>query len=127
MKTLRHLILSLGLLTLAFGAGAETAPYDDAKFKALSAQDKPVLLVMHADWCPTCRAQEPVVQQLTGTPEFKAYTVLKVDFDNQKDVVRAHRVPYQSTLIVFRKGEERGRSTAETRPEAIAALLRKGL
>ena len=51
--------------------------------------------------------------------------MFKVDFDSQKDVVRAMGAQMQSTLIVFRGKDERGRSTGQTDPGVIRALLDK--
>jgi hypothetical protein len=62
-----------------------------------------------------------------NTPEFKDYTVLRVNFDTQKDVRKALRVPNQSTLIVYRGKREVARSTGDTSKDSIAASLRKGL
>ena len=54
-------------------------------------------------------------------------TILKVNFDKQKDVLRTFRVAQQSTFIVYRGKEEVARSTGDTRKDSIAATLRKGL
>jgi hypothetical protein len=50
-----------------------------------------------------------------------------VDFDSRKGVVQSFGAKYQSTLIVFRGGQEVGRSTADTDRATIAALLRRAL
>jgi thioredoxin 1 len=58
---------------------------------------------------------------------FKRITLLRMDFDQQKEAVRAFGVEYQSTLIVFKDGREVGRSTAEQSPVRIAELLQLSL
>lgn len=122
MKLLRCLFLLVLLLpALAHATGT---PYTQAGFDALQQAGRPILLVVHADWCPTCRAQAPILDRLLQKPEFSAVTALRVDYDTQKPVVRAFKVPYQSTLIVFRGGAEVARSTAETQPDKLEALLR---
>ncbi|WP_234841702.1 TlpA family protein disulfide reductase [Sinorhizobium meliloti] len=52
-----------------------------------------------ASWCPTCAAQEPIIEKLTSSPEFSSVTVFKVAFDKQKDVVQALGPQRRSTLI----------------------------
>lgn len=118
------------LLTTAFLTGSVFAaeqPYSQSAFEQLQRQGKPVLLVLHADWCSTCAVQEAVVDDLLRTPQLAAITALRVDFDNQKAVVKALKVRYQSTLIVFKGGKEVGRSTGDTSKEGIVALLQKAI
>ncbi len=113
-------------LSLAVTAhAAETKPFDQATFQALQAAGKPILIDVYADWCPTCKAQEPIVSELLTRLQFAGYTRLKVNFDTQKDVRRIFGVSQQSTFIVFRGGKELGRSTGDTRRESIALLLGK--
>jgi len=52
---------------------------------------------------------------------------LRVDFDQQKPVVKAFKADRQSTLIVFKDGREVGRSLGDTSEEGIAGLLKKAL
>jgi len=123
----RTLIVAFSLLAAATSFAAETKPFDQATFAALQAAGKPVLVDVYADWCPTCKAQEPLISALIGSAEFKDYTVLRVNFDTQKDVRKVLNVPNQSTLIVYRGKLEVSRSTGDTSKESIAAALRKGL
>ena len=128
MKTvIRSLLAALSLL-LAIGAfAAETKAFDQATFESLQAANKPVLIDVYADWCPTCKQQAPIVSGLMASPEFKDYTVLKVNFDTQKDVRRALRVSEQSTFIVYRGKQEVARTIGDTSKESIATTLRKAL
>lgn len=125
LQLLRSLIL-LPLLFISLAHGANAA-FDAAKFDALGKEGKPVLIAIHADWCPTCKAQEPIVAELLKTTEFKGITAFRVDFDGQKDAVKRFKATMQSTLIVFKGGKEVGRSTGDTKKDSIAALLRKAI
>lgn len=116
----------LALLPLVPVAQAATGqPFETAPFDAARKAGKPVLVMVYAEWCPTCRKQDPAVDALIKTPEFAGFEVFRVDFDMQDDVLEAFKVRKQSTLIVFKGQKEVARSTGETRPEAIAELLRK--
>lgn len=123
-KLLRTLMLVMPLLAGGSALAAETA-FDQASFDKLQKEGKPILLGIHADWCPTCRAQAPIISELLNTPELQGITALRVDFDKQKSVVKHFKAQYQSTLIVFKGGKEVGRSTGDTNKESIAALLKK--
>lgn len=124
-KFIRSLIL-LQFLAAGTALAADQA-FDQAAFDTLQQQGKPILVMIHADWCPTCKAQEPIIGELLKNPELQPITAQRVDFDKQKTVVKAFKVQYQSTLIVFKGGKEVGRSTGDTRKDSIAALLRKAL
>ena len=126
MKTFRSVWLLLALL-FPLVSHAVGEPYTQDKLDALNRSGKPALVFIHADWCPTCRAQDAVLEKLLPTNEFKPITTLLVDFDTQKPVVKAFGVQYQSTLIVFKGGKEVARVTGETDRDRIAALLRKAL
>jgi thioredoxin 1 len=112
--------LSTGLLTQKARAGT---PFTQQAFDAARAAGKPVLVDITASWCPTCKAQRPIIERLSADPRFADLVVLEVDFDSQKDVVRAFKARAQSTLIVFRDTAETGRSVGDTDPAAIEALL----
>lgn len=88
---------------------------------------KPILVEITAPWCPTCKAQAPILGELREQPKFKELRVFAVDFDNQKDVVKSLKAQNQSTFIVFKGGQEVGRSVGDTKRESIEALLTKAL
>lgn len=126
MKSLLRNIFFLSLMATG-SAMADTATFTQATFDRLQHEGKPILVAVHADWCPTCRAQAPIIESLIKQKNYKGVTSLRVDFDNQKDVVRAFRVSRQSTLIVFKGGKEVGRSLGDTSPEGIKNLISKAL
>ncbi|MCA0316591.1 MAG: thioredoxin family protein [Proteobacteria bacterium] len=108
-------------------ASAMPQRFTQAAFDAARAAGKPILVDVTAPWCPVCRAQKPILSRLTAEERFRNLVVLEVDFDSQKDVVRAFNVQKQSTLIVFRGMQELGRSTGDTNAGSIAALMAKSV
>jgi thioredoxin 1 len=109
-------------------AGASTAvPFSEGAFKAAQASGSPILVEIHADWCPTCKAQSPILDKLTADPKFRDLKVFRVDFDAMKPVVKQFGAQMQSTLIVFKGATELGRSVGDTKEDSIAALLDKSL
>lgn len=118
----------LPMLALAVPAFAfEPKPFTDAALSAAQATGKPVLVEIHADWCPTCRAQTATLKKLAEDPRFKDVIVLRVDFDSQKDAVRKLKARSQSTLIVFKGTTERGRVVGDAAQASLDALLSKAL
>jgi thiol-disulfide isomerase/thioredoxin len=116
------------LLSIAIGTAlAANMPFQQAKFDQLLKDGKPVVLHIHADWCPVCRAQDAVLEDLLPLEEFKSLTVLRADFDTEKTLLRKYKVRNQSTFIMFKNGKEVARSTGETDSTRISELLKKAL
>lgn len=126
MKSLRRAIFFIvSLVALSAASAAEIKTYDKATFDGLQAAGSPFVLHVYADWCPTCKQQTPIISELVTQPAFKDYTVLKVNFDTQKDVLKALHVGTQSTLIVYRGKTEVARTVGDTGKDTITATLRK--
>jgi thioredoxin 1 len=117
------------ILMLLFSGNVLAAEeaFTQAAFDRFQQHGGSILVAIHADWCLTCRAQAPVLKKLLEQDEFKPIHALRVDFDQQKDIVKAFKVIKQSTLIVFKGGKEIDRSLGVTNEQDIAALLRKAL
>lgn len=105
----------------------ERSAFDQKAFAAAQAQGKSILIDISAPWCPTCRAQKPIIEKLAGEPKYKDLAIFDVDFDSRKDVLRMFDAQRQSTLIVFKGTQETARSVGSTDAEAIGALLSKAL
>ncbi|MBQ0959996.1 thioredoxin family protein [Ideonella sp. 4Y11] len=115
------------LSTLAPLAQAlETQPYTAQALAAAQQAGQPVALHFHADWCPTCRQQTTVLNQLKADPALKL-TVLVVNYDNEKDLRKALQVRTQSTVIVYKGATEKARIAGETAPDKIRAALQAAL
>lgn len=111
----------------AISFAAERMPFDQKAFEAAQTAGKSILVDVSAPWCPTCRAQKPIVEKLSLLPEYKDLQIFDVDFDTQKAVLHSLQVQQQSTLIVFRGAKEIDRSVGSTDPSAISDLLKKGI
>jgi thioredoxin len=110
------LIASLAAASLAGSpALAATGPAFDANaFADAQKAGRPILIAIHASWCPTCKAQVPIVSELRADPRFKNLAYFEIDFDSQKDLVNHFGARMQSTLIVFKGDKEEGRSVGDT-------------
>lgn len=125
MKTLVASSALFAALFLAMPVHAgEKTPFEQQSFSAAQEAGQPILVDIAAPWCPVCRAQEPIIGALLDDERYDDLQVFTVDFDNQKDVVRALGAQSQSTLIMYRGDEETDRSVGVTDPAAIEALVR---
>jgi thioredoxin 1 len=124
-KFLRRTIMILAFaISPAFAANTA---FEQTSFDQLLKQGAPVVLHIHAVWCPVCRAQQAVLDELMPMAEFRDLPVLRADFDKETALLRKYKVRNQSTFIVFKNGKEVTRSTGETDKARIAELLKKAL
>ena len=121
-KTFRNALLIAATIAMPSLASAGQ-PFDAKAFQASQAAGKSILVDITAPWCPTCKQQKPIVQEIEK--EHPDLVVYDVDFDTAKEALREFRVRQQSTLIVFKGAKEVARSTGETDPAPLHALVAK--
>lgn len=74
-------------------------------FKSVTESGR-VLLDFWAEWCPPCRMQSPVVDEIAEeNPDIK---VGKVNVDEQPELAAAFEVENIPTLIIFKEGQTSG-------------------
>ena len=100
-------------------------PYTQQAFENSQHEGRPILVHITAPWCPYCAKQRPILDSLENKAAFKDLVVYNIDFDTQKDFVRAMGAQKQSTLIVFHGIAEKARSVGDTNAGSIEALLEK--
>lgn len=106
---------------------AERMAFEAKAFQAAQDSGKSILVHVTAPWCGECKIAKPIVADLANRPEFKSLTIFEVDFDTQKDALRALKVAKQSTLITFKGKAETGRSVGVTSREGIQELMNKAI
>lgn len=126
-SSLRCLATAFGLWLVATVALAAELPFDKATFDAALAAGKPVVVDFQADWCPTCKAQKPLVQGLLKDPKYSGLTLFVANYDTEKDLKKRLAVSQQSTFVVFKAGKEVARSTGQTDKGALADLFSMAL
>lgn len=120
-------VLAAGTLAASPAFADNAHAFDVMAFAAAQKAGKPILIAVHASWCPTCKAQAPILSDLRADPRFKDLVYFVVDFDSQKDLLNRFGVRTQSTLIVFKGEKEEARSVGDTRRESIFAMVGKAL
>lgn len=117
-------LLFLSLLAVSGLARAlDIQPYTAAALKEAQAAGRAVAVHFHADWCPTCRAQERVFRAIKDDPGLKGIALLVANYDDEKELRKAMNVRSQSVIVVFRGGKETARLGGETSPAKIKAAL----
>ncbi len=126
MKISRLIVAALIVGAATLSQALEINPYTAAALAAAQKANKPVAVHFHADWCPTCRAQEKVLQTLKAEPGLDL-TVLVANYDTEKDLKRRFNVRAQSTLVVLRGQQEWARLVGDTSVDSIRQALKAAL
>jgi thioredoxin 1 len=123
---LAKIVLSVALSSLAsLALAGNIIPFNQQEFDQMTKAGKPVVLDISAPWCPTCRAQKPILDGLMKEPAYKDVTLMTIDFDNAKPTLKAFKVTMQSTLVAFKGEKEVGRSVGDTTPAGLDSLVKK--
>ena len=126
MKLVRTLFVLLSLLTVASAHALEITPYTPAALAQAQQSGKSYALHFHADWCPVCRAQSKVLEELKADPKLNV-TVFVVNYDTEKSLRKQFGVHTQSTIIAFKGRHETGRLAGESQADKIRAVLMSAL
>ncbi len=119
-------IATLAVGTMQLSAQASTKgwrQYDAAEFVMAQKKGKTIIVDVYADWCPTCRAQAPILEELRKERQGKDVLFVKVNFDDEKAFLREHRIPRQSTVLVFDGMTEKARSIAQTNRTKLRGVV----
>lgn len=125
MTMLRAFLCVTLAVSASLAVAGEIKPYTPLAFNQLTHAGKPVVVEVSATWCPTCKAQKPIIEGLMKQPAYHDVTVLTVNFDSNEAALKKFKVGMQSTLVAFKGVSEVGRSVGDTTPSGIENLIRR--
>ncbi|MBL8705984.1 MAG: thioredoxin family protein [Rhodospirillales bacterium] len=117
--------IATALLLAAPSFAGEMRAFDQAAFAKAQADGKPILVAVHADWCPVCQRMKPVEAALLKDPANKDVVAFVVDFDRQADALKKLNVTKQATQVFFKGATEVGRHSFVTDKQAMQKLIDK--
>jgi thioredoxin-like negative regulator of GroEL len=113
----------VALMVTAPTRAADFRDFDSNAFAAAQASGEPVLVDVHAWWCPVCASQNHTIKTLTRSPHYDKLVVFRLDYDKQKDDWKRMGVTTQGTLIAYRGQTETGRLAYQTNATKIEVVL----
>jgi thiol-disulfide isomerase/thioredoxin len=123
----RRVALALAASLVLLGPAAAIDAYDKAKFDEALKSGAPLVVHVHADWCPVCRRQEPILKSLSTDSATSGARQFVVNFDKEKAFLTANNVPSQSVILVFKGGKETARLAGETDAAKIKSTIVAGI
>lgn len=126
MKLARFIVSAFLLGAASLVHALEVKPYSPAALASAEKAGQPVALHFHADWCPTCRAQDKALQALKDEKGLDV-TILTVDYDTEKDLKKRFGIRMQSTIVVLKGTKEVARLTGDTSADGIRKALQTAL
>lgn len=104
-------------------AGKEFAPYDKAKLETAIKSGAPVVVHVHAEWCPICRRQVMVLDEMFKDASLAKIEGVRVNYDKDRDFVSAYKVKRQANILVFKGGKEIARVDYDPDEKRIRAAI----
>ena len=126
MNLSRLVVVAALLGTTALAHALDSKPYTAEALAEAEKAGQPVAVLFHADWCPTCRAQDKVLQSLKAESGLDL-TVLVANYDTEKNLKRRFRINAQSTIVVLKGTKETARLIGDTSADRIRGALKSAL
>lgn len=95
-------------------------------FQEIINQDKPVLVDFFAEWCPPCKVQAPILEELKDRISGKA-DIIKIDVDKNQPVSSKYQIQSIPTLILFKNGEIKWRKAGVSQANELEKLINESL
>ena len=130
MKCDRRTVLGGAIVTVLWMRSARAAnrrAFEAGAFQAAQASGQTFILEVTAKWCGPCQRQKQVVEKLLENSGFADLTLFNADYDTDRSELARINAHQLTTLIIYRGKTEALRSSGETRPDMLDAILRKAL
>lgn len=83
-----------------------------------------VMAEFYATWCVHCKHMQPIVGEFTRLME-GTLEVVRIDIDQEKDLVDFYTIENTPTFILMRKGEQLWRQSGELSLERLEKAVKE--
>ena len=119
-------ILSLVVFIFALSSNvtAKETTYNKVDFNKALSEGKVVIVSSWIKYCTSCASQMKVLNKATS--EFDNIEYFAFDVTN-KEIANSFNVQYQTTLLIFKDGDEVYRSIGETSKDLIYKAIKSSI
>jgi len=118
------LILVFCIFALSFSASAKETTYNKVDFDKALSEGKVVIVSSWIKYCTSCASQMKVLNKAIN--EFENIEYFAFDVTN-KEIANSFNVQYQTTLLIFKDGNEVYRSIGETSKDLIYKAIKSSI
>ena len=124
MKNLYLIVFALVLIAGCKKELVDTAANDIKDVNSLESLNAEIssgisLVFYHASWCAVCKEQRPAFESLSKNKEAAFANFCEMEFDDNKEAVRAKKVTGFPTLVLYKNGEEKQRWNGKGHSEEV--------
>ena len=122
MKKILTLIFCI--FVFCFNTSAKETTYNKVDFEKALSEGKIVVVSSWIKYCTSCASQMKVLNKAVN--EFKNIEYFAFDVTN-KEIANSFNVQYQTTLLIFKDGNEVYRSIGETSKDLIYKAIKSSI
>jgi len=91
-------------------------------FNEIINSSKPTLVDFYADWCGPCKAQSPILKEVSHEASDRV-RIIKIDVDKNNLVASKYQIRGVPTLILFKNGQPVWRQSGVANKQQLMNLI----
>lgn len=108
MKVLTLALFAL-FSTMAL-ADYNKVPYTKEAFEKSQEKNEKIMLQVYASWCPVCKNEDKVFNNVKGEEVFKQVTYYQANFDTEAQLKKDFNIKNPGTVVLFEGKKEVART-----------------
>jgi thioredoxin 1 len=95
-------------------------------FNEIINSSKPTLVDFYADWCGPCKAQAPILKEISKVAGDKV-RVIKIDLDKNNHLARKYQIRGVPTIILYKNGQLLWRQSGVANKDQLLNLINQNV
>jgi thioredoxin 1 len=95
-------------------------------FNEIINSSKPTLVDFYADWCGPCKAQAPILKEISKVAGDKV-RVIKIDVDKNNHLARKYQIRGVPTIILYKNGQLLWRQSGVANKDQLLNLINQNV